>query len=157
MEGRGTTLEGPNLIFYPIVNEYREGKVKRPLGCEKNMKPHAFPPRMHKLVVFVTLYLLHNGPVTSSSEQAKLWGVRRSESESAPILVEIFLRALSSLEETRSQVIYPWASWSLPDTATEGWTHACSKRRGWPVGRGERLIKRGDSWFSAKAMYVTLR
>lgn len=89
MEVRGTTLEGPNLIFYPIVHEYREGKVKRPLGCEKNMKPHAFPPRMHKHIVFVTLYLLHNGPVTSSSEQAKLRGVRRSESESAPILVEV--------------------------------------------------------------------
>jgi len=53
MEVRGTTLEGPNLIFYPIVHEYREGKVKRPLGCEKNMKPHAFPPRMHKHLMFL--------------------------------------------------------------------------------------------------------
>lgn len=51
-------------------------------------------------------------------------------------------------------MIYIWASWRLLSFATEGWTHACGKRRGWPVCRGERLIKLGDSWFSAKSIDV---
>jgi len=36
----------------------------------------------------------------------------------------------------------------------EDWTHVCGKRRGWLVHRGERLIKLGDSWFSAKSIDV---
>jgi len=33
-------------------------------------------------------------------------------------------------------------------------THVCCKRRGWRVGRGERPINLGDSWFSAKRIEV---
>jgi hypothetical protein len=36
----------------------------------------------------------------------------------------------------------------------EDWTHVCGKIRGWFVGRGERLIKLGNSWFSVKSIEV---
>jgi len=58
----------------------------------KEHETSRLPPKVAKtsLLVFVPLYLLHNGPVTSSGEQAELLGGRRSESESAPIPAEIF-------------------------------------------------------------------
>jgi len=34
----------------------------------------------------------------------------------------------------------------------EDWTRTCRKILGWAVIRGERLIKLGDSWFSAKSI-----
>lgn len=48
----------------------------------------------------------------------------------------------------------PEAAWSNQEQATVGRTGICCKIFGWLLVRGERLIKRGYLWFSAKSMYV---
>ena len=42
--------------------------------------------------------------------------------------------------------------WANHEQAIAGWTNICYKIFGWFVIRGERLIKLGDSWFSAKSI-----
>jgi len=44
--------------------------------------------------------------------------------------------------------------WANHEQAIIGWTNVCCKIFGWFVIRGERLIKLGDSWFSAKSIEV---
>ena len=61
--------------YRPIVNQYREGKVKRtPLrGVKKFLKPDAYKqsePPMFFGTGGVTAYLLYNGSTTWSHEQA---------------------------------------------------------------------------------------
>jgi len=64
-----------------------------------------------------------------------------------------FNRAFGFLYVTRNQVIYLWADWRFGNTDWKIELTYC-KIRGWLVDRGERLIKLGDSWFSAKIIEV---
>jgi len=72
----------------------------------------------------------------------------RSEAK-ASVLIEQFL-VIYIRPETK------WSSHGQVEAIlvglTEDWTRVCGKILGWAVTRGERLIKLGDSWFSAKSI-----
>ena len=56
-------------------------------------------------------------------------------------------------------IIIPETKWSILGQieecqSLEDWTYTCCNMSGWPEDRGERLIKLGDIWFSAKSILV---
>jgi len=86
---------------------------------------------------FCSAYLLHNGLTTCS------WVASRNAQQTC---------YLSYSDHTRNQVSYPRAG-NL-DKSGIGRTCTRCKVLGWLWGRGERLIKLGYSWFSAKSIKV---
>ncbi len=74
-----------------------------------------------------TAYLLHNGSASKWKQRAWAIRCRRNEVEYS-----------SCFYLTRKKLSYPWAGRRGPNRALEDRTHACGKRRGWLVDRGER-------------------
>lgn len=87
-------------------------------------------PRVKPVEACATTYLLHNGPTSGLPRRAD----RRSH-------------ALSLGRPTRSQATYSWAGVGIDDL-----TRGRCKALGGPVSRGDKPIKPGDSWFSAKCI-----
>ena len=63
LEERGTILEACNL-HAPIVNKYREGKVKRTHTPGSEKEPEMASSQARTLVMTGVRYLLHNGSTT---------------------------------------------------------------------------------------------
>ena len=93
----------------PIVNQYREGKVKRTphRGVKKTLKPFAYKRSEHRKMwrrAFCIMILR-----VSVSGKVK-WFSYEAEAKASPN------RALSQVRKTRNQVIYPCPGWRWGNT-----------------------------------------
>jgi hypothetical protein len=144
------------------VYQYREGMVKKnDIRVKKNVKPSVYrqSTRLVKQTK-ATTYLLHNGPTTYRLRRANLsiwideWGVANASPSFRVFLYYKREGAYSRRGWTRNPLIYKRPGWSRFARTMKDRTDRCGKNGRWVFCRGERLTKRGHSWFSAKSMDV---
>lgn len=122
-----------NMIRKSLVNRVPWGKYEKNLDREwKEVEIICIKPI--EAFFNVTMYLLYHGSASNKKERAQAFRNKKS----------CFLL-------TRNWMIYLRTSCSL---TMKDWTLVCGKIQGWFLGRGERLIKFRDSWFSVKSIEV---
>ena len=100
-----------NTTWWPIVNKYREGKLKRTPEGEWNRTWNRMSTIGGSAIyVCATTYLLHNEP-TSCYYVARLSLVRTE-----PKRKRVWIGRFSNVIQTRNPVSYLWPRWSLGDT-----------------------------------------
>ena len=132
-----------NTTWWPIVKQYREGKVKRTPEGEWNRIWNRVPTTGQSTVsVWWRAFCRTSQRVVICSKVKYL----RYEAEGKPSLN----RAASCMLQTRNRVTYPWTGWSESKISWRTEPHWCWKTMGWAVDSGEIPIELGDSWFSSK-------
>ena len=124
---------------------WRKGEKNPKKGSEKILKPYAYKRSEH--IRYVTACLLHNEP-TSYSSLASL-----STSGTKAQRKRVWIGRLQLVGVDAKPGDLSMGRLKLPIVSeVEDRTSTCWKMFGWPVDRGERPIKPGDSSYSPKCI-----